>query len=436
MEKKEIIICIIFLALIAAAMPRAFGDSLNTFNDMSLDEKQSWLDYEGIVFTGGDLESVNFDEGANSYTISEGTLGMPESFDGEVKIEGGTLKLSDGSVFEGLGSYSRSGGFSIIDGYLNGIHITDALSVYFDSDEGKISGIAGDNFGIEDKKIGRGTQFTYSGDGKSIALKGRPGITTIKDSAITKSGSDYYLGSMKLNAEESSIYLAKGDKISLGSHNIGSRNNDVKLNFEKEGLSYTITPQTSASGDSSPYTVKIYDGLPKFNLPTSRIDNKVESDIQRDIGLVNKNMDQLITDRNGASRPLSEVIQEEALKNGINPELLKGVIAVESKGDVKDKTGPSYGPGQMTPIAVARLKEIDKSGNWNLQNVIESPAENIRASAAYLGYLVNTKFHNEDQAVIAYKIGETKASRISENILPQSAKYYVKAVNGYRNRLS
>ena len=105
------------------------------------------------------------------------------------------------------------------------------------------------------------------------------------------------------------------------------------------------------------------------------------------------------------------VLEGEPSQNVETGELEKQVQGLQTErekllGEIRDLRG------QRREIKQQELQRVDPKGNWNWEEVKTNPAANIRASAAYYGYLTKLFNGNEEQAIVAYKIGPTAARRI------------------------
>ena len=228
---------------------------------------------DGIVFKGEGSYSKS-----EGFVIKDGTVAIPESFNENIKAQGGIvlvpksfsgkIDLKDsaiylgGNIFQGTGSYSKSEGFTIEEGNLNDLLISNGKHVRYDEEKKTITGVIDKEGGckneneihickIWEEDVGEGTKFIYEEKKQKITLIGRPGITTMPDAQLDaiyeikyeEHGEALYLGNMQIDIENSRIFLKQGDGIKIkGVPEITAEDGDMQIIFEKEEGEIIINP--------------------------------------------------------------------------------------------------------------------------------------------------------------------------------------------------
>jgi soluble lytic murein transglycosylase-like protein len=123
-------------------------------------------------------------------------------------------------------------------------------------------------------------------------------------------------------------------------------------------------------------------------------------------------------DDQGRRMDLDPIIQEAAAVHGIDPELIKSVIRVESNFD-PNSTSPKGAMGLMQ-LMPGTAREL------GVQNAYD-PAENIRAGTRYLNMLLNRYEGNVTMALAAYNWGMGNLERRPAQ-MPLETKSYIRSV--------
>jgi len=130
-----------------------------------------------------------------------------------------------------------------------------------------------------------------------------------------------------------------------------------------------------------------------------------------------------------APRPngIDDIIEEAAQKYGVEPDLIKAVISVESGGD-PDALSPAGAQGlmQLMPTTAADL---------GVRNPFD-PAENIMAGTRYLRQLLDRYWGNVRLALAAYNWGMGNLEKRPETMPKETKSYILKVENLYRTRLA
>jgi soluble lytic murein transglycosylase-like protein len=100
--------------------------------------------------------------------------------------------------------------------------------------------------------------------------------------------------------------------------------------------------------------------------------------------------------------PFASIIQREAQKNGLAPELVAAVIKQESKFNAKARSGAG---------AIGLMQLLPKTGRWMGAKNLLDPAQNIAAGTKYLKYLSDQFDGNEKKILAAYNAGEGAVRR-------------------------
>jgi soluble lytic murein transglycosylase-like protein len=127
----------------------------------------------------------------------------------------------------------------------------------------------------------------------------------------------------------------------------------------------------------------------------------------------------------GARRRYGVVVAQAAGQYGIDPALLHAVISVESGYNAKavSKRGAA-GLMQLMPETARRFGVAD----------VFDPADNVRAGAQYLTYLLKLFDHDLPLALAAYNAGEAAVIKYGRRIPPyrETVAYVPKVVGFYQ----
>src|SRR5215472_5898707 len=119
------------------------------------------------------------------------------------------------------------------------------------------------------------------------------------------------------------------------------------------------------------------------------------------------------------------IIEAEAKSAGVEPNLLRAVIVVESgfNSHAVSKRG-AVGLMQLMPDTAARFGVSDRY----------DPQQNVRAGALYLGFLINRFRQNVRLALAAFNAGEDAVDRNAGQIPPfsETLEYVPKVMRVYR----
>lgn len=129
-------------------------------------------------------------------------------------------------------------------------------------------------------------------------------------------------------------------------------------------------------------------------------------------------------------------LQKAAERTGVEYELLKAVIAVESGFDA-GAVSPKGAVGlmQLMPATAERFG-VAASKSRSMQQQLADPAVNIPAGARYLSYLMNLFPDRLDLVLAAYNAGEGAVQKFGRAIPPyKETMNYVKAVTGIYEQL-
>jgi len=118
----------------------------------------------------------------------------------------------------------------------------------------------------------------------------------------------------------------------------------------------------------------------------------------------------------------SDVIERQASRHRVRPELVRAVIQVESGFDPLARSPKgAMGLMQLMPQTAADFGVVDAY----------NPAENIRAGVAYLRALLDRYSGNEELALAAYNAGPGAVERYGQRIPPyRETRDYVRKVKG------
>lgn len=129
-------------------------------------------------------------------------------------------------------------------------------------------------------------------------------------------------------------------------------------------------------------------------------------------------------------------LQKAAERTGVEYELLKAVIAVESGFDA-GAVSPKGAVGlmQLMPATAERFG-VAASKSRSMQQQLADPAVNIPAGARYLSYLMSLFPDRLDLVLAAYNAGEGAVQKFGKAIPPyKETMNYVKAVTGIYEQL-
>lgn len=129
-------------------------------------------------------------------------------------------------------------------------------------------------------------------------------------------------------------------------------------------------------------------------------------------------------------------LQKAAERTGVEYELLKAVIAVESGFDTA-AVSPKGAVGlmQLMPATAERFG-VAASKSRSMQQQLVDPAVNIPAGARYLSYLMSLFPDRLDLVLAAYNAGEGAVQKFGKAIPPyKETMNYVKAVTGIYEQL-
>ena len=129
-------------------------------------------------------------------------------------------------------------------------------------------------------------------------------------------------------------------------------------------------------------------------------------------------------------------LQKAAEKTGVDYDLLKAVIAVESGFDA-EAVSPKGAVGlmQLMPATAERFG-VSASKARNMQQQLADPAVNVPAGARYLSYLMDLFPGRLDLVLAAYNAGEGAVKKYGKSVPPyKETLNYVKAVTGIYEQL-
>ena len=123
-------------------------------------------------------------------------------------------------------------------------------------------------------------------------------------------------------------------------------------------------------------------------------------------------------------RRYDRLITHAATRNGLDPNLLKALVYIESAGNYK-----AVSPKRAMGLTQLRIPTAREMGVKNIFN----PQQNLLGGAKYLSQQLKT-FKNESTALAAYNAGPTRVRR--GNTLPFETRSYVSKVLAVRNILA
>lgn len=129
-------------------------------------------------------------------------------------------------------------------------------------------------------------------------------------------------------------------------------------------------------------------------------------------------------------------LQKAAEKTGVDYDLLKAVIAVESGFDA-DAVSPKGAVGLMQLMpATAQRFGVSSNAKKTMQQQLADPAVNVPAGARYINYLMGLFPGRLDLVLAAYNAGEGAVQKAGRAIPPYpETRNYVKAVTGIYEQL-
>ncbi len=129
-------------------------------------------------------------------------------------------------------------------------------------------------------------------------------------------------------------------------------------------------------------------------------------------------------------------LQKAAERTGVDYDLIKAVIAVESGFDA-EAVSPKGAVGlmQLMPATAERFG-VSASKKRSMQQQLVDPAVNVPAGARYLSYLMDLFPGRLDLVLAAYNAGEGAVQKFGKAIPPyKETMNYVKAVTGIYEQL-
>ena len=123
-------------------------------------------------------------------------------------------------------------------------------------------------------------------------------------------------------------------------------------------------------------------------------------------------------------RRYDRLITHAASRNGVDPNLLKALVYIESAGNYK-----AVSPKRAIGLTQLRIPTAREMGVINVFN----PQQNLLGGAKYLSQQLKT-FKDESMALAAYNAGPTRVRR--SKTLPTETRSYVKRVLAVRNILA
>jgi soluble lytic murein transglycosylase-like protein len=128
------------------------------------------------------------------------------------------------------------------------------------------------------------------------------------------------------------------------------------------------------------------------------------------------------------SNPVFEpLIQQHAARQGIQPDLVRAVIQVES----------AFNPRAVSPKGAMGLMQLmpATAARYGVRDPF-NPAENIRAGVTYLRQLLDRYDRNEQLALAAYNAGPGAVDKYGSTIPPyRETRNYVHRIKGIRGTI-
>jgi soluble lytic murein transglycosylase-like protein len=121
-----------------------------------------------------------------------------------------------------------------------------------------------------------------------------------------------------------------------------------------------------------------------------------------------------VMDIREALRPWDKIIQRYSQEFGVDPELVRAVLFVESSGN----------PNSVSRKGARGLMQLTRATAdfMNVKNVFD-PEENIKAGVKYMGWLI--KKYDETSTLLAYNAG---ISRLEQNRIPLETRKFIARV--------
>ncbi len=275
--RKIIIIGLLAILIIICTL---FVLGEDDYGSLGLTKEQiNWLkelnNNLGIQVSG---TGFNYDKSSNTLTLSSGTSAtLTRDFSGTITLNGGTVELPNSAKFSGEGLYTQNSGFSITNGYLNGVEIANANGVAYngnqisgttnsdcasncmvggkemsantkftyDLNKNELTGTASNDCSpctFNGQHIGRNTNFAYDFNENQVTFNGKLGTTTLPNANIIFENGNYKLGDMIVDLKNSEIYLAKGDRMTFDGIGLTAEKGPVKLSFIESAEGSKLIP--------------------------------------------------------------------------------------------------------------------------------------------------------------------------------------------------
>jgi soluble lytic murein transglycosylase-like protein len=124
---------------------------------------------------------------------------------------------------------------------------------------------------------------------------------------------------------------------------------------------------------------------------------------------------------------IDDIIEEASQKYGVEPDLIKAVMSVESGGD----------PNALSPAGAQGLMQLmpTTATDLGVRNPFD-PAENIMAGTRYLRQLLDRYWGNVRLALAAYNWGMGNLEKRPETMPTETKSYILKVENLYRTHLA
>ncbi|MFC3626751.1 lytic transglycosylase domain-containing protein [Vogesella amnigena] len=123
----------------------------------------------------------------------------------------------------------------------------------------------------------------------------------------------------------------------------------------------------------------------------------------------------------------SKMVERVAREHNLDPQLLHSIITVES----------GYNPGAISPKGALGLMQLmpDTASRFGASNPLD-PAQNIRAGARYVRFLLSLFNRDMPLVLAAYNAGEGAVSKYRNTIPPyqETREYVAKVLASYQKR--
>lgn len=123
----------------------------------------------------------------------------------------------------------------------------------------------------------------------------------------------------------------------------------------------------------------------------------------------------------------SKMVERVAREHNLDPQLLHSIITVES----------GYNPGAISPKGALGLMQLmpDTASRFGASNPLD-PAQNIRAGARYVRFLLSLFNRDMPLVLAAYNAGEGAVSKYRNTIPPyqETREYVAKVLASYESR--